>query len=303
MGVLEVFGFRALWSPFFLVALITILVGYFLITIKFREKFLTSEPLTRKEAALFTTGIVLLYLIKGSPLDLMGHLMFYAHMIQMAMLYLVIAPILIVGIPKWIWRNVLNQKLVKPVFQFFTRPLIALVLFNGMFSFYHVPLIFDVIKTDMWLHASYTSLLFVISIFMWWPLVNDLEEYQTLSGIKKIGYIFADGILITPACALIIFADSPMYATFSDPTAWMQALELCVPQTTLASLNLSGPEMFNSLSLIDDQQLGGVLMKIIQEIVYGVVLAQVFFKWYRKDAAEGKKQEENPSLYPNLAEY
>jgi len=303
MGVLEVFGFRALWSPFFLAALIAILVGYFLITIKFREKFLTSEPLTRKEAALFTTGIVLLYLIKGSPLDLMGHLMFYAHMIQMAMLYLVIAPILIVGIPKWIWRNVLNQKFVKPVFQFFTRPLIALVLFNGMFSFYHVPLIFDVIKTNMWLHASYTSLLFVISIFMWWPLVNDLEEYQTLSGIKKIGYIFADGILITPACALIIFADSPMYATFSDPTAWMQALELCVPQTTLASLNLSGPEMFNSLSLIDDQQLGGVLMKIIQEIVYGVVLAQVFFKWYRKDAAEGKKQEENPSLYPNLAEY
>lgn len=303
MGVLEVFGFRALWSPFFLVALITILVGYFLITIKFREKFSTSEPLTRREAALFTTGIVLLYLIKGAPIDLMGHLMFYAHMIQMAILYLVIAPLLIVGIPKWIWRNILNQKLVKPVFQFFTRPLIALVLFNGMFSFYHVPLIFDVIKTDMWLHASYTSLLFVISIFMWWPLVNELEEYQTLSGIKKIGYIFADGILITPACALIIFADSPMYATFSDPAAWMQALKLCVPQTTLASLDLSGPEMFNSLSLIDDQQLGGVLMKIIQEIVYGVVLAQVFFKWYRKDAAEGKKQEENPSLYPNLAEY
>lgn len=303
MGVLEVFGFRALWSPFFIVALITILVGYFLITIKFREKFSTSEPLTRREAALFTTGIVLLYLIKGAPIDLMGHLMFYAHMIQMAILYLVIAPLLIVGIPKWIWRNILNQKLVKPVFQFFTRPLIALVLFNGMFSFYHVPLIFDVIKTDMWLHASYTSLLFVISIFMWWPLVNELEEYQTLSGIKKIGYIFADGILITPACALIIFADSPMYATFSDPAAWMQALKLCVPQTTLASLDLSGPEMFNSLSLIDDQQLGGVLMKIIQEIVYGVVLAQVFFKWYRKDAAEGKKQEENPSLYPNLAEY
>lgn len=303
MGVLEVFGFRALWSPFFLVALITILVGYFLITIKFRDKFSTSEPLARREAALFTTGIVLLYLIKGGPIDLMGHLMFYAHMIQMAMLYLVIAPLLIVGIPKWIWRNILNQKLVKPMFQFFTRPLIALVLFNGMFSFYHVPLIFDVIKTDMWLHASYTSLLFVISIFMWWPLVNELEEYQTLSGIKKIGYIFADGILITPACALIIFADSPMYATFSDPAAWMQALKLCVPSTTLASLDLSGPEMFNSLSLIDDQQLGGVLMKIIQEIVYGVVLAQVFFKWYRKDAAEGKKQEENPSLYPNLAEY
>jgi putative membrane protein len=303
MPVLDIFGFRALWSPYFLLTLIVILIGYFLITVKFRGRFTNSEKLTKKEASLFTTAIVLLYVIKGGPIDLMGHLMFYAHMIQMAMLYLVIAPLFIVGIPKWIWRQVLNMKYVKPVFHFFTRPLIALILFNGMFSFYHVPLVFDVIKTDMWLHASYTSILFVVSLFMWWPLVNNLEEYQTLSGLKKIGYIFADGILITPACALIIFAENPMYATFSDPNAWMQALELCVPATLLSSLELSGPEMFNSMALIDDQQLGGVLMKIIQEIVYGVVLAQVFFKWYRKDTEETKPDEGNPSLYPNLAEY
>ncbi|NMD71958.1 cytochrome c oxidase assembly factor CtaG [Bacillus sp. DNRA2] len=303
MPVLDVFGFRALWSPYFLIALIAILVGFFLITVTFQDKFSNSEKLTKKEGILFTTAMVLLYAIKGSPLDLMGHLMFYAHMIQMAMLYLVIAPIFIVGIPNWIWRKVLNNRMVKPLFQFFTRPLIALILFNGMFSFYHVPLIFDVIKTNMWMHAGYTSILFVVALFMWWPLVNKVEEYQTLSGLKKIGYIFADGILITPACALIIFADSPMYATFSDPNAWMQALQLCVPSTTLASLDLSGPEMFNSLSLIDDQQLGGVLMKIIQEVVYGVVLAQVFFSWYKKDKSENIDEEGDPALYPNLAEY
>ncbi|MGJ7923090.1 cytochrome c oxidase assembly factor CtaG [Neobacillus sp. LXY-4] len=302
MPVLDIFGFRALWSPYFLLVLIAVLVGYFLLTVTFQRKFSDSEQLTKKEAVLFTVAIVLLYIIKGSPIDLMGHLMFYAHMIQMAMLYLVIAPLFIVGIPKWIWRKVLNIRMIKHVFRFFTNPLIALILFNGMFSFYHIPLIFDFIKTDMWLHASYTSILFIISVFMWWPLVNDIPEQQSLNGIKKIGYIFANGILITPACALIIFADSPMYQTFSDPSSWLEALRLCVPTTTLSSLNLSGPEMFNSLPLIQDQQLGGVLMKIIQEVVYGTVLAQVFFKWYRKDSAESE-QEENPSLYPNLAEY
>lgn len=302
MPVLDIFGFRALWSPYFLLVLIAVLVGYFLLTVTFQRKFSDSEQLTKKEAVLFTVAIVLLYIIKGSPIDLMGHLMFYAHMIQMAMLFLVIAPLFIVGIPKWIWRKVLSIRMIKHVFRFFTNPLIALILFNGMFSFYHIPLIFDFIKTDMWLHASYTSILFIISVFMWWPLVNDIPEQQSLNGIKKIGYIFANGILITPACALIIFADSPMYQTFSDPSSWLEALRLCVPTTTLSSLNLSGPEMFNSLPLIQDQQLGGVLMKIIQEVVYGTVLAQVFFKWYRKDSAESE-QEENPSLYPNLAEY
>jgi putative membrane protein len=283
---LEIFGFRALWSPFFFVFISAVLVLYFMVTHVKREKFSNSEPLKRSEAILFTTAIILLYLTKGGPLDLMGHLMFYAHMIQMAVLYLVIPPMMIVGIPNWVWRKVLNYPIVKPLFNFFTKPLIALILFNGMFSFYHIPLIFDAIKMDMWMHASYTTALFIFAIFMWWPLMNRLPEYESLSGLKKIGYIFADGILLTPACALIIFADTPMYATFSDPSAWMQALKLCVPSSTLASLDLSGPEVFNSMSLIDDQQLGGVIMKIIQEIVYGVVLAQIFFSWYRKEQAE-----------------
>jgi putative membrane protein len=301
MPVLDIFGFRALWSPFFLLALMVILIGYFLLTVKYRKHFTESEPVTKSQGALFVTAILLLYIIKGSPIDLMGHLMFYAHMIQMAVLYLIIPPLFILGIPIWIWRKMLNIKGVKVVFDFLTKPLIALILFNGMFSFYHIPFIFDVIKTDMWLHAGYTSILFVISTIMWWPLVNNHPEYQTLSGIKKVGYIFADGILITPACALIIFADTPLYLTFSDPRAWTEALQLCVPSATLATLNLSGPEMFNSMSLIEDQQLGGVLMKIIQEVVYGVVLAQVFFKWYKMDVEAGEKEEET-NIYQNLIE-
>ncbi|CAG9608666.1 cytochrome c oxidase assembly factor CtaG [Pseudoneobacillus rhizosphaerae] len=290
---LEIFGFRALWSPFFFLFLLLVLCLFFVLTVFKREQFTASEPLKRSEAFFFTFTIILLYLTKGSPLDLMGHLMFYAHMIQMAVLFLVIPPLLIIGIPSWIWRKVLHLPIIKPLFSLFSKPLIALIVFNGMFSFYHIPLIFDAIKMDMWLHASYTILLFFTAILMWWPLVNKLPEYESLTGLKKIGYVFADGILLTPACALIIFADTPMYATFSDPTAWMEALKLCVPGSTLANLNLSGPEVFNSMSLIHDQQLGGVLMKIIQEIVYGVVLGHIFFSWYRKEQAESEESSSN----------
>ncbi|UII57278.1 cytochrome c oxidase assembly factor CtaG [Cytobacillus spongiae] len=299
---LSIFGFQALWSPIYFVSLIAVIVGYFLITVTFRKRFEGSEPLTRKQGILFTSTILLLYAIKGSPLDLMGHLMFYAHMIQMALLYLVIPPLLIRSIPNWIWRTILSKKWIGKLFRFFTKPLIALILFNGLFSFYHIPLIFDAIKTDMFLHGFYTTFLFAFAIFMWWPLMNLLEEENKLSGLKKVGYIFADGILLTPACALIIFADTPMYATYSDPSAWLVALELCVSPTTLSSLNISGPEMFNSMSLLHDQQTGGVLMKIIQEIVYGVILAQIFFEWFRKEQDEETEAEKNYRLNPHMVE-
>jgi putative membrane protein len=294
MFSLDLFGFRANWSPFYFVSLVIVLAIYYLLVFKYYPRFKESEKGTSKQAVFFTTGIILLYAVKGSPLDLLGHITFYAHMIQMATLYLVIPPLLILGMPNWIWRGIINKPIVKPLFSFMTKPLIALVLFNGIFSFYHIPLIFDVIKTDMWLHAGYTTIMFVFAIVMWWPLLNVLPEKQTLTGLKKIGYIFADGVLLTPACALIIFADTPMYATFSDPNAWAQALALCVPGSTLAMLNLSGPEMFSSLSLLEDQRLGGVVMKIIQEIVYGVVLAYTFFSWYN---SEQEKEKEELALY------
>ncbi len=297
MYSLDIFGFEALWSPYFISTLIALTIAYFLLFIKFSRNVKGSEALTLQQGALFITSILLLYAIKGSPLDLLAHLMFYVHMIQMAVLVLVIPPLFIASIPNWAWRWMLGKKTFRFCFLFFTKPLIALILFNGFFSFYHIPLIFDHVMQNRWLHAGYSLLLFVFAIFMWWPLLNKLPEAQILSGIKKVGYIFADGILLTPACALIIFANSPIYATYSDPKSWSAAMSLCVGSATMTSLKISSPELFSSMSLLHDQQLGGVLMKVIQEVIYGIVLGHVFFEWYRNDQAESDR-ELSQSLLP-----
>ena len=41
---LEIFGFRALWSPYFFLFVAVILAGYFMLTVKYRGKFKDSEP-------------------------------------------------------------------------------------------------------------------------------------------------------------------------------------------------------------------------------------------------------------------
>lgn len=289
MLTLGIFGFKALWSPYFFIFLLSVITAYFLITIKFRSKFTESEPLTRKQGAYFTIAIFFLYAIKGSPLDIMAHLLFYVHMIQMAVLVLFIPPLFILGIPVWIWKKAFQVKMIHSIFLFFTQPLIALLVFNGLFSFYHVPFIFDHVMQNGWLHAGYSILLFMVAMFMWWPLLNELPEHQTLTGIKKVGYIFADGILLTPACALIMFANNPLYLTYSDPHVWAKAMSLCVGSNTFSGLNISSPQLFSSMPVVLDQQLGGVIMKVIQEVVYGVMLGRVFFGWYKNDQAEAER--------------
>jgi putative membrane protein len=283
MENLQIFGFQALWSPVFFIFVIGIIALYFNVTGYLRPYFKNSAPVATKTKIFFVTSMVLLYVIKGSPIDLLSHLMFSAHMAQMAILYLVIPPLFILGLPDWLMRSVIENKVVKPIFTFFTKPLIALLVFNGLFSFYHIPLIFDVMKTNNFYHSTITIVIFIVAFFMWWPLLNQFPEHQTLTPIKKVGYIFGDGILLTPACALIIFAKDPLYATYTDPQAWVNALALCVPSDMLLNLNLIGPEMFNMLPLVEDQQLGGIIMKVIQELVYGTMLAYIFFQWAKQE--------------------
>ncbi|MCR6474400.1 cytochrome c oxidase assembly protein, partial [Bacillus safensis] len=83
MENLEIFGFRALWSPYYLTCIVIAAALYLLLVTKGKHRA------TVKEKTLFLTGLVLLYAVKGSPIDLMGHIMFSAHMAQMAVLYLV----------------------------------------------------------------------------------------------------------------------------------------------------------------------------------------------------------------------
>ncbi|TAA72103.1 cytochrome c oxidase assembly factor CtaG [Planococcus salinarum] len=280
---ISIFGFQALWSPVYLGILVLITLFYFLITTKWRGKFKDSEPLKQKEALLFVSGMALLYIIKGSPIDLLGHIMFTMHMVQMAFLLLLVPPLLIMGIPPWLWRWFIDLPVIRPLFHFFTKPMLALILFGIFFSVYHLPLVFDFVKQDMLLHSVVSSLLFLFAIFYWWPVVNNLEGMHKFHGLKKLGFLFGLSVLMTPACALIIFSDTPFYATYTDADAWLQAMALCVPVGTLSQLNLSGPELFSSMSLLEDQRTGGITMKILQELVFTVFIWLVFHEWLRNE--------------------
>ncbi|MTD30355.1 cytochrome c oxidase assembly factor CtaG [Planomicrobium sp. YIM 101495] len=280
---ISIFGFQALWSPVYLGIIVFFTILYFLITVKWRKEFAHSEPLKVKEIVFFLSGMVLLYALKGSPVDLMGHILFTVHMVQMALMLLLVPALLIMGIPAWLWKVILELPVIKPMFRFFAKPLFALILFSLLFSLYHLPEVFDFVKTDMMLHGIVNIILFISAFFLWWPVVNQVEGTRQLHGLKKIGYLFGLGILLTPACALIIFGGNAFYETYTNGEAWMQAMALCVPMGTLSQLTLSGPELFTDMSALQDQRTGGIIMKILQELIFAVFLGTVFAEWFRNE--------------------
>lgn len=286
MWGLEYFSFRVVWSPFFLGAVLIIGLFYLLLVGPWRHRFEDSTKVSMGQKVWFLSGLLIYYMTQGGPMNLLGHLIFSVHMMNMALVYLVVPLFVLFGLPGWLLRPMLRIKWVKSLLHIFTHPILTVLLFNALFSFYHWPSILDFIMGHFFIHRLYDTVMLVAAFLMWWSIVTPLPETERLSDLQKMGYVFANGVLLTPACALITFADHTLYSTFSDPNVWAAAMGYCIPGGTpsdlLAQFN-GGPEFFSILSALEDQQLGGVLMKLTQEAVYGIILAYVFFKWFRKE--------------------
>lgn len=254
------FAVPQLWNSGLNLLVVAVGAIYLLLTGRWRSRFPGSSTVAPSRKVLFLGGLLLFYLALGSPLAWIGHELFSIHMLQQSILYLMVPPLLIRGIPCWLWQAVWKWKIAGRLLSFATRPLIALLGFNGLFSLYHIPSVFDALMATRPLQWGAHLVLMAAAGLMWWPVLSPLREGALLSPLRKMAYIAAAGVLLTPACALIIFADHVLYASYSG-----------------------GDSVLGVLNVRDDQQMGGVIMKILQEVIYGGALGIVFIQWIRRE--------------------
>ena len=285
---ISIFGFVANWSPYFFLFTAFLTVLYFLLTKKWYRNFENGRPLRVKEGLVFVTSMVLLYIMYGAPVDILSHILFSFHMLQMAVVFLLIAPLMFYAIPEYLWKAFVNLPVARQIFKITKKPLVTLILFNGVFSIYHLPVVLDFLKQSGALHSAFNVLLFLLALLMFYPVFNKVEPKENhMGGLFKMLYVFGIGALLTPACGLIIFAGTPLYETYTDGDAWLSAMELCVPSGVLDGLKgqglISGPEYFTNTTPIMDQQTGGIIMKVLQEVFFGFMLGFIFFNWFREE--------------------
>lgn len=264
----QIFLYASNWNYQLNLLFVLIAVVYLLLTGPLRKRFKDAEPVKGSKKTFFLTGLIIYYFAVGSPLDLLAHELFSMHMLQMALMYFVVSPLLLIGFPIYLYRAVLRLKPLKVVFKFLSRPLLTVFLFNGLLSLYHVPTVFNAIMNSEALHVISHTLLMVASIFMWWSIVSPVPEMDTLrtKHLTKIALIIGGTILITPACALIIFTDIVLFERFKEAS-----------------------EMVPLFSPLIDQQLGGVIMKVIQEISFITAIGVILSRWFKNERKRDKE--------------
>ncbi len=247
-------------DPVLIGGLLTLTVSYTLAVGPLRPRLAPKIPFPRRQALLFYSGIALMYLAEGSPLhDLAERYLFSAHMVQHLLINYLVATLLLWGMPTWILRPLLLNAVVAPVARLLTKPLVALLVFNILFSLWHLPTIYDGALRSSALHHFEHLLFLLTSAIFWWPLMSPLPELPRPAPLVQLLYLFVTPILQLPLFGIVTFANRSLYETYSAaPQFW--------------------------LSAVSDQALGGALMKVLSLFSYGIPFILIFFRWYRRES-------------------
>ncbi len=257
-------GFVALWHPGIMAVVLLLGAAYLLAVGPWRHRFPGSRPATGRQKTALLLSLLTLYVAVGSPLDFVAdNLLMSAHMTEHMLLTFVFPPLLLLGTPAWLIRPVVvGNPVVHRIASRLTRPLTALVLFNLVFSAVHIPVIYDLTLRNNALHFTEHALLVITGICMWWPVLSPLPEMPRLSDMMQIGYLFINEIFQTIAFALITFANHPLYSVYDHaPLLW-------------------------GITRMEDQQMGGILMKMGAMASIVPAMWDAFFRWARRESAQ-----------------
>jgi putative membrane protein len=232
-----------------------------------RDRFRDSAPVESARVASFFTGLAVIVLALLSPLGVLADdYWLSAHMVQHLLLTLIVPPALLWGVPVWMIDAARrNYPRVWRVWRYLTRPVVAFLAFHVPFAFAHFPFFYDAMLDYTIIHAISHEIFIVTALLVWWPIVAPGPEYGRLSAPLQILYFFAQTIPGQLVGAILALADTPIYAPYAN-----------------------APRVLG-VSVMADQQLGGLIMWIVTGTVYLGLMAVVFFRWASaEDRAEAK---------------
>lgn len=220
-------------------------------------------PATQREKTCFFLGIFSLWFAAEWPLhDISENYLFSAHMVQHTIFSLVAPPLLILGVPKWMWRRVLTVRWIAGPLRALSRPLLALILFNVVVLVTHWPTIVNASLTSEPAHFVVHVFVFGSAAIMWLPVMGRVPEFQRLSEPGKMLYLFLQSILPTVPASFLTFSDGVIYSFYAEaPRIW-------------------------GMSAIEDQRIAGLIMKLGGGLLLWTVIAILFFRWSSKEESD-----------------
>jgi putative membrane protein len=249
--------------------MLTLIGGYIVLTRRWGAVDAPDPPRPvpiRKQAAFFL-GVAFLWIGSDWPIhEISENYLLSVHMVQHMIYTFIAPPLLLMGLPTWFLRRLLAPKWLNRFVRSVTRPLVALIVFNAFIAVSHWPALVDFALRHEIVHFGIHLVLVSTALAMWWPVVAPLPEFPRLSEPVKMMYLFAQSILPTVPASFLTFADGAIYKFYeSVPRLW-------------------------GVSVVGDQQMAGLIMKIGGGLLLWSIIAVLFFKWSAKEESQSSEE-------------
>jgi putative membrane protein len=220
-------------------------------------------------------GLITLFFSLNGPLhDLSDDYLFSAHMVQHLVLTFIVAPLLIIGTPGWMLRPALQYGWVRAMAQWLTRPGVCFLSFNVVFAAWHLPPLFNLAMAHHPIHIFEHLMFLVTATLLWWPFLSPLPELPRLSYPGQMLYAFLTTLPMSVTAVYISLADHILYPAYA-----------------------AAPRI-SSLTPMQDQQLGGLIMWVPGGLFFGVIMTFVFFKWVASGSDDRASAQVDAPLRP-----
>jgi cytochrome c oxidase assembly factor CtaG len=251
------------WEPW---VVIPILVTVFLYTagrIQMRRR--SANRLSPWPAISFAGGIAALVIALDSPVHTLGEQLFWVHMTQHELLMLVAAPLLVMAGPLvpflWAlpqrWRERLGRasktKVWSATWIAISSAGAAWIIHAIALWVWHAPALFEAALHREWIHAVQHICFLGSALLFWWTLIHG--RHGGLGYGASVVYVFTTAAHSSVLGALLTFAPRAWYPTYAATTQlW-------------------------SLSPLEDQQLGGLIMWVPAGALLLVLGLALFAAW------------------------
>jgi putative membrane protein len=248
--------------PSILIGCLTFAGLYLLAVGPLRRKYGWADEIPRSRIAWFMSGVAVMFVALNGPIhDLGDNYLFSAHMIQHLIITLIMPPLLLIGTPAWLYRPLLKRRWAWTTARVVTAPLVAFAIYNVVLAGWHLPTFYMWALQDHNVHIVQHLMFMAAAVICWWPAINPVPELTRLQPPIRLLYLFALGIPMSIISAMITLHGEVLYPWYAE-----------------------APRVFENLSAIDDQQLGGLIMWIPGMMVYWIAITVLFFRWSSSEA-------------------
>ncbi|HEY7332862.1 MAG TPA: cytochrome c oxidase assembly protein [Candidatus Limnocylindria bacterium] len=224
-------------------------------------------PHPRWRTASFLAGLGAIVVALNSPIEAYEGILFSVHMVQHMILELVAAPLLLLGAPVTLALRVATPSVRRRLLgvlhsralTVISFPLVGWLVFAGVNWGWHFSSLYNDALENAALHYVQHASFLAASLLFWWPVVGADPSRWRLPYPVRLFYLF----LAMPQNSFL-------------GVALMGAPAVLYPHY-LTNLRTWGP------SAVADQNLGGILMWVVGDMVFLAAMGAVVAAWVRHE--------------------